>query len=101
MEIRVQRIAEVDLPSYANATDAAFDLRAAEEVVLKPGEQKVIKTGLKIAVPVGHVGLIWDRSGLAAKHSLHVLAGVIDAGYRGEWGVVMRNFGTEAFKVEK
>jgi dUTP pyrophosphatase len=45
--------------------------------------------------------LIWDKSGLAAKNGLHVFAGVIDSSYRGEIGVVLKNFGEEDFKVEK
>jgi dUTP pyrophosphatase len=60
-----------------------------------------VKTGLAFAIPSGYVGLIWDRSGLAAKHGLHKLAGVIDAGYRGEVGVVLINHGSESFTVEK
>lgn len=102
IELKVQRLdKEIDLPVYAHIYDAAFDLRSAEAVTLKPGEQKVVKTGLMMAVPQGHAGLIWDRSGLAAKNSLHVLAGVIDSGYRGEIGVVLINLGTEPFAVEK
>ena len=54
-----------------------------------------------MAIPLGYVGLIWDRSGLAAKHSLHTMAGVIDSGYRGEVGVVMINLGKDEFVVEK
>ena len=54
-----------------------------------------------MAIPEGHVGLIWDRSGMAAKHGLHCLAGVVDSGYRGEIGVVMKHLGDEPFTVEK
>ncbi len=102
VELRFHRTdKEVELPRYIRENDAAFDLRSAEDVVLKPGEKKIIKTGLRMAIPSEHVGLIWDRSGLAAKHSLHCLAGVIDCTYRGEVGVVMKNLGSEAFSVEK
>jgi len=100
MKMQIQRVTkEVDMPSYAHDGDAAFDLRAAEEGVLKPGEKKVFKTGLKMAIPLGHVGLIWDRSGLAAKNGVHVLAGVVDSGYRGEVGVVLKNLGEEDIEV--
>lgn len=91
----------VDMPAYAYEHDAAFDLRAAHECKLMPGEKAIIKTGLKMEIPVGYVGLIWDRSGLAAKNSLHCLAGVIDAGYRGEVGIVLVNLGKEEFFIEK
>ncbi|MBI2548150.1 dUTP diphosphatase [Candidatus Woesearchaeota archaeon] len=92
---------EVDLPVYAHEGDAGFDLRAAEEIIIKPGELGLIKTGLHLAIPQGHVGLIWDRSGLAAKHQLHTFAGVIDSGYRGEISVVIKNFSDQAFQVTK
>ena len=54
-----------------------------------------------MAIPVGNVGLIWDRSGLASKNSIHALAGVVDSCYRGEIGIVLINLGKEDFKVEK
>jgi dUTP pyrophosphatase len=102
MELPVQRLdPEIDLPSYAHPYDAAFDLRSSEDSTLAPGEKRVVKTGLKVAIPSGFAGLVWDRSGLAAKNALHVLAGVVDSGYRGEIGVVIINLGTEPFIVEK
>lgn len=102
MEINVKRIdKEIELPDFAHENDAAIDLRSAEEGVLAAGEKKVFKTGLAFAIPKGYAGLIWDRSGLAAKNSIHTMAGVIDAGYRGEVGVVMINLGKEEFKIEK
>jgi dUTP pyrophosphatase len=101
MELRIKRLSDVDMPAYAHEHDAAFDLRAAHPVVLGSGEQAVVKTGIAVAIPPGYAGLVWDRSGLAAKNSLHVLAGVIDAGYRGEIGVVLRNLGKDEFTVEK
>ncbi|MBW2967438.1 dUTP diphosphatase, partial [Candidatus Woesearchaeota archaeon] len=75
------------MPRYIRESDVAFDLRSAEDVVVPAGRKKVVKTGIKIAIPQGYAGLIWDRSGLAAKNSLHTLAGVIDSAYRGEVGV--------------
>jgi dUTP pyrophosphatase len=101
MEVKIQKITDVKLPNYANPGDAGLDIYSAEETLLKPNEKKIIKTGVKMAIPNGHVGLIWDKSGLAAKHGLHVFAGVIDSSYRGEIGVVLKNFGEEDFKVEK
>ena len=102
MEIKIKRLDKtMDLPSYIHKGDAAIDLRSSEEFVLKKKMQKVVKTGIKVAIPEGYAGLIWDRSGLAAKNSLHVLAGVVDSGYRGEIGVVIINLGEEDFKIEK
>lgn len=77
---------ELPLPSYAHPGDAGADLYAAEDVVLAPGERKLVRTGVAIELPVGFVGLVHPRSGLAARHGLTVLnaPGTVDAGYRGE-----------------
>ena len=102
MEIKIKKLdKEIELPFYAKEHDAALDLRSAEDGVIKAGETRTFKTGLAFQIPKGHVGLVWDRSGLAAKHSIHSMAGVIDAGYRGEVGIVLKNLGTEDFKVER
>ncbi len=102
MQIKIQRLdKELELPKYSHEWDAAMDLRSADEGEIQPMEKKIFKAGIKMAIPQGHAGLIWDRSGMAAKHSIHVLAGVIDSGYRGEIGVVMVNLGKEPFKIEK
>lgn len=102
MEIKIKKIdKEIELPFYAKEHDAALDLRSAENGLIKAGETRTFKTGLAFQIPKGYVGLVWDRSGLAAKHSIHSMAGVIDAGYRGEVGIVLKNLGTEDFQVEK
>lgn len=102
MEIKIKREdKEVELPSNVHEGDAGFDLRSAEEKTIKAGSKEVVNTGLKMAIPPGYVGLIWDRSGLAAKKSIHTLAGVIDSSYRGEVGVVLKNLGEEDFHLEK
>ena len=101
MKLKIQRIADVEMPSYAKEGDAAFDLRAAEETLLKPGQKAIVKTGLKMAIPENHVGLVWDRSGLAAKNGIHVLAGVVDSGYRGEIMVVLKNLGEADVEIIK
>ena len=102
VQVKIHRIdKEVELPFYAKQGDAAFDLRSSEQKTLKAGEKHTVKTGLRVAIPEGYVGLIWDRSGMAAKHGIHCLAGVIDSGYRGEIGVVMKNLGSGDFTIEK
>ncbi|MFH1064473.1 MAG: dUTP diphosphatase [Candidatus Woesearchaeota archaeon] len=102
VDVRIHRLDKtVELPKYAKPGDAAFDLRSAEEKLIRAGHKEVVKSGLRIAVPEGHCGLIWDRSGLAVKHGIHCLAGVLDSGYRGEIGIVLQNLGKEDFLVEK
>jgi dUTP pyrophosphatase len=74
------------LPERAHPGDAGLDLRAAADVVVGPGERAKIPTGLAVAIPEGHAGLVLPRSGLASRHGLTLAnsPGLIDAGYRGE-----------------
>jgi dUTP pyrophosphatase len=88
------------LPTRAHADDAGLDLYAVEDVVVEPGTGRMIRTGVAVAVPVGHVGLVCDRSSLA-KRGLKTAGGVIDAGYRGELGVVVWNLSRESQHVKK
>ena len=77
---------EGELPSAQHPGDAGFDLRAAEGVTVKPGERAMVPTGVAVAIPDGHAGLVLPRSGLASKRGLTLAnaPGLIDAGYRGE-----------------
>ena len=72
---------ELPLPQRAHRGDAGADLYAAESVILQPGERALVGTGIAIALPLGTVGLIHPRSGLAAKHGLSVVntPGTVDA----------------------
>ena len=81
------------LPSRAHAGDAGVDLYSAEDVELAPGQRALVRTGLAVAVPVGMVGLVHPRSGLAARVGLSIVnsPGTIDAGYRGEIKVCLIN----------
>lgn len=101
MELKVKKInPDAKLPQYSHKGDAGLDLFSSVDCVLKKGEVKPIPTGIKIAIPEGHVGLVWDKSGISLK-GVHRLAGVIDSGYRGEVQVVMANLGGESFEVKK
>lgn len=102
MELPIKRLrADAQMPTYAKADDAGLDLYSCEEAVLEVGERVIVPTGIALAVPTGHAGLIWPRSGLSAKHGIDVLAGVIDAGYRGEVGVVLLNTGKKKVALPK
>ncbi len=79
------------LPSYANPHDAGLDVYACEEVTIQAGQRRVVKTGIALEIPEGYVGLCWDKSGLSTKYGITTLAGVIDAGFRGELVIALLN----------
>lgn len=103
--IRVKRLdAELPLPKRAHIGDAGADLYAAEDVTLQPGQRALVGTGIAIALPLGTVGLIHPRSGLAAKHGLTIVnaPGTVDAEYRGELKVCLLNTdAAEPFEVTR
>lgn len=91
------------LPAYGSKLAAGADVRAAnrDEMVLEPGESKLIPTGLKMEIPSGYEIQVRPRSGLALKYGITVLntPGTIDADYRGELGVILINHGKEPFSI--
>jgi len=89
------------LPARAHAEDAGFDLVAVEQCGIEPGERQPVPTGIAVAVPTGHAGLVLPRSGLARKHGITVMnaPGLIDAGYRGEIVVTLINHGSERYAI--
>lgn len=89
----VQRIGDTELPAPRRQTigAAGYDLCAAEAAVLMPYERRLIGTGFAWAIPDFYVGLIRPRSGLALRDGAHVMAGVIDADFRGEVKVLLIN----------
>lgn len=100
MDIKIKKMTpEAKLPAYAHAGDAGMDLFSCVDMTLAPGETKPVPTGIQMAIPPGHAGLVWDKSGISLK-GVHRLAGVVDAGYRGEVRVVMVNLGTEPFEIK-
>jgi dUTP pyrophosphatase len=91
------------VPGQAHDGDAGFDLSALDAVSIEPGERAMVPTGIAIALPRGHAGLVLPRSGLAAKHGIALVnaPGLIDAGYRGELKVLLLNTDSKkSFEVE-
>lgn len=90
-------------PKKAHPDDAAYDLRAAVDITLEVGKSTLVPTGIFMEIPVGFEAQIRPRSGLALKHNLSLTnsPGTIDAGYRGEVGIIMFNPGPEAFAVHR
>ena len=99
--VRLDR--ELPLPAYARPGDAGLDLRTSESVKLEPGERRLVPTGLAIAIPEGHAGLVLPRSGLAMQKGVTVLnaPGLIDSGYRGELKVLLINHGPAVVAIER
>lgn len=98
MELWFRRLRdEASLPTAQHAHDAGLDLRAAEGTKVEPGERAMVPTGVAVAIPDGHAGLVLPRSGLATKHGLTLAnaPGLIDAGYRGEVIVAVVNLDRE------
>jgi dUTP pyrophosphatase len=102
MKLEVKKLnPEAKLPTRAHTDDAGLDLYSIEECVLAPQERRAVKTGIAIAIPSGYAGLIWDKSGLAAKVGLKTMGGVIDAAYRGEILVIVANLSDTPYTIEK
>lgn len=96
------------IPTRATSSDAGYDLYSIEDGTVPAGGRKVVGTGISIAIPESrnifapsYYGRVAPRSGLAVKKGIDVLAGVIDAGYRGEVGVVLQNLSDEDFLYKK
>lgn len=104
MTLRFKRIhPDATLPSYAHASDAGMDVRSVEDVTVPAKGRVLVHTGLVMLLPPMFEAQVRPRSGLALKHGITVLntPGTIDAGYRGEVGVILANFGDSDFEVKK
>lgn len=102
---RVGESRDIPLPDYASEGASGMDIRAflKDPVELKPGDIRLIPTGLAISMPPGYEAQIRPRSGLALRHGIGMLnsPGTIDSDYRGEIGLVIINWGTEPFTIHK
>ena len=90
------------LPRYAHASDAGMDVQSAESLVIPAKARALVPTGLVANIPLGYEIQVRPRSGLAFKKGVTVLnaPGTIDAGYRGEIGVLLVNLGDEPFEIK-
>lgn len=92
MKIKIKRISsDAKVPTRAKASDAGYDLYAANSAVLDPMSRVLVSTGIAIEIPEGYYGRIAPRSGLALRGGIDVLGGVVDSGYRDEIGVILVN----------
>jgi dUTP pyrophosphatase len=103
MELKIKRLSEAAvIPQYAHPGDAGLDLVSIETYRIAAGASQLVRTGISIELPDGAEAQVRPRSGLALKHQITVLntPGTIDAGYRGEIGVILINHGIQPFQVE-
>jgi len=102
MKIKVRKLSpDAKLPTYAIPGDAGMDLFSAEDVIIKKGERHPVSTGISIELPEGFVSLVWDKSGIAAKHGITKMAGVIEWTYRGEYKILLLNTSDKDFEIKK
>jgi len=96
---------DLPLPRYMSEGASGMDIHAAvgNDVILEPGEIRLIPTGFHVAVPLGYEVQVRPRSGLALKHGIMVVnsPGTIDSDYRGEVGIILGNFGPEPFAITR
>ena len=98
-KILVEKIKEnAKLPQKAHPEDAGFDLYSSDVYSIPPYSQILVSTGIKMAIPSGHAGLIWDKSGLASE-GLKTMGGVIDSNYRGEIKVIVKNLSEDVYNI--
>ena len=98
---KVERIHSLaKLPVRSSPLAAGLDLFSVEERILQPLERVLVKTGLKVACPLGSYLRIAPRSGLAWNKGIDVLAGVVDADYRGEVGVILVNLSSRVQRID-
>ncbi len=102
MKVKIKLLKpEAKVPTYGRDGDAGLDLYSCDDYKIAPGERHIFYLGFALELPPGMVGLIWDRSGMAAKFGIHSLAGVVDSNYRGELGVTLLNTADTAHQIRK
>ena len=102
MKVKIKKInPNCKLPTYANPGDAGLDLYSLEDFELQPGQRNSFFMGFALEIPQGYVGIIKDKSGLPTKFGIHVMGGVFDAVYRGEYNVLLVNLGHESYQIKK
>jgi dUTP pyrophosphatase len=89
-----------NIPVRKHPDDAGIDIFSDEDVELRPSETQAVSTGISVEFRPGYVALIYDRSSMGAR-GIHHFAGVIDAGYRGEWKIVLHNASGESYRIQR
>lgn len=103
ISVEIQKLSDTaKIPEYAHPTDAGADVFSSEDITIAAGETKIIKTGLKVAIPIGYEIQVRPRSGLSAKTGIRVAnaPGTIDSAYRGEVGIILHNTSTTPYEIK-
>jgi dUTP pyrophosphatase len=102
MKIKIKKLTETAVvPNFAHDDDAGMDIYSDEDIIIEPKKRVLIKTGIAMEFPKEYAALVWDKSGIAINKGLTKIAGVIDAGYRGEYKIAMFNLNEEPVKISK
>ena len=92
LSVKIKRLhPDAVIPQYAHEGDAGFDLVAAADVIIEPGETALIPTGIAVELPPGYELQVRPRSGITLRTKLRVQLGTVDSNYRGEIGVIVDN----------
>jgi len=103
IKLKIKKLtSKAQIPAYQTDESAGFDLHSIEDIIIQPGERKLIGTGLAFEIPKGYEIQIRPRSGLAYKHGISVLnsPGTIDSDYRGEIKILLINHSNENFEIK-
>lgn len=102
MKIKIKRLhPDAKLPTYAHPGDVGMDVYSLKEYILQPGERQVLDLGFALEFETGYAAIMTDKGGPPVKYGQHVMGGVYDAGYRGEYNAIIVNLGQEPRKIEK
>lgn len=102
MKIKIKKLnLEAKLPTYAHPGDVGMDLYSLIEYTLQPGERHLFDLGFATEFDVGFAAIVKDKSSLPRNGGIHTMGGVYDAGYRGEYNVMLVNLGSEPYKILK
>ncbi len=102
MKLKIKKTRpEAILPSYAHPGDVGLDMFSLEDYDLKPGERRVFFVGFALEFSEGYAAIVKDKGSLPVKGGVHTMGGVYDAGYRGEYNVILVNLGKEVYHISK
>lgn len=100
MKIKIKKLhPNAKLPSYAHPGDVGLDMYALETKTVKPGTREFFNVGFALEFPDGYAAIVKDKSSMS-KNGLHAIGGVFDAGFRGEYNVLLINLSMESYTVE-